>query len=243
MALNILAPSGTAPTKYIDAGSPLAIKGSATPVLFYRGADYTPGAQDQLTDLTGNGYHGIPLGAGGKPTVNANILNGNSVISFDGVGNLTETVVALSRPFELQLLFKRNAFTTANFLAELRNVTLGAYIQQFNATTVRSIIGGATTFNTTLAVGAWALLRIVAAVGATASRIELNNSTAATTPASGEMTADIQKLTLGGKVGGVAGQFSNPDIAEVLLLSGTVDATYMAMLTKYRNRRYGLTLP
>ena len=227
-------------TYFFDVGSPLAMPSLEA---YWRAGDLALGAVPSWTDLSGKARH-LPQADPTKQPVNtAAQINGKNAVVFDGVDDFFDnTNIVIPQPWEFWLLFKRLSFVSGDFLYELRTTTLSLYSQDFATTTLRTIAGG--TFNSTIvAAGAgspWYLLRVSSAAGTNNTNVVVNNGAVVTTPASGTTTFGIERLILGGKVGGTL----NPNIAvaEAFLLNAVSTAAQRTALHNYFNDAYALGL-
>lgn len=222
--------------KYFDVASPLALPSIQA---YWRADDIPLGAVASFTDLTGKGRH-LPQATGASQPVNtAAQINGRNALVFDGVDDYLDlNPLVIPQPWELWMVYKRIAHVGGDFLLEVRTASLSGYAQDQAATNVRSIMGGTTTFNTTVgAVGSWLVQRWSSVAGAGASSIVLNNNPSLTAPTTGVMQGGVERFILGAKVGGTL--TPNIAVAEAFFTAAAMGAPEQGMIYAYLRDRYG----
>lgn len=176
--------------------------------------------------------------SGNRPTLRTNVLNGKSVVRFDGTDDyLSGTLAAAdSQPFTLYFLI--NATTLGNVARQILFSSFEVYLNALTTTTSTRAVWTASNERTfgTYTQGTWELWTIISD-GTTASVYV--NGTSAYSGTFGNATFGTS-LVLGRHT--TNGRYFNGDVAEIVHCDGLHDSTQRSGVHAYFAAEYGLTI-
>jgi hypothetical protein len=171
-----------------------------------------------------------------KPLWQASQVNGMPAILFDGVNDkLLSAGIALPQPFTMLLLYQEVVHTNGNIIFSTANVG-GGNAPEIYMDTVNTAIVKSGTVGAAVHVGTGGFALVTGIANGTSSTIALNDGSPQTNPADINGAGDI--LALGCR--GDATSFANINVAELVLLGGSVSAPDKAALLEYFRTLYGL---
>lgn len=220
----------TSPNTTLTLFAPFVPTDVAGCILWADADSESAGALATWTDLSGNANDLTQATATNQPTVVASVIDGHNVVRFDGVDNyLQSPSVSLSVRTEFFVIKKNGAFTGSYhaIISQSSGDFYQLYVHVGN--TFTSYVGvnrdHLVAFDST-----FTLIRRV--VSATSVNV-WKNGVAGTSGAHAGGVLNSAFL-----VGGIAGNFLNGDIAEIIVYNSDLSAPDIALVEAYLNDKY-----
>ena len=186
-------------------------------------------------DLSGNGYN-VSEGSN-RPLYVADQLNGFAGIRFDGSNDRLSNSVSGShaQPFTIFAVMKTVSWTNFDYIITTHSGN--AWETRHHTSSPQIRIGGdaANVCAVSLAIGTWALVRTYSNGSSTVQEINNDGQPSTCNPGG---TAAFDAISLGSSTS--PGNFSNIELAEVLIVGGNISATDLTAIKTYFRERYKL---
>jgi len=186
-------------------------------------------------DLSANGYD-VSEGSN-RPLYVANQLNGFAGIRFDGSNDRLSNAVSGShaQPFTIFAVMKTVSWTNFDYIITTHSGN--AWETRHHTSSPQIRIGGdaANVCAVSLPVGTWGLVRTYSNGSSTVQEINNDGPTSTCNPGG---TAAFDAISLGSSTS--PGNFSNIELAEVLIVGGAISSSDLVAIKTYFRERYQL---
>lgn len=212
------------------------------------------GTVGRWTDKSGNSRNVSQSVANNRPTLKTGVINGKSVLRFDGSNDFLAGASATSDvPFPYSLFMVYKSSDTAGTFASFTRISgtfVAECVRKSAANTLQLLNQNGSTqdFATvTAADGSWHVGEAVFSGTASSMTftVRANGGTTGnmTTARARNTTAVDRRLEIGAVVAaGTAGDLLDGDIAEVIAYGRTLTGAELSQVRKYLGNRYGITV-